>query len=883
MKKYLFLVFALLMLSARLPAQDSVTATLSAAGSTCAVTNACLILPIKANVGGVTFTASANASSNTLQFEATADGTTWVALNATPSNSTTAATSTTSTGTWQANPAGYIQVRIRMSTLVSGTATVTISTSTASARAGGGGGGGSGGAGGSLSTVYTFYPATTSNCAAANYSPTGTTYCAQNNITGAIDYSGTDAGPVIRSAIAAKSAVGGLLYFKTGVYNINSLALEAATGCGNFAGLGIAVAYGIGFPANTPFSNDVQWSVQGERNSVWMGESLATSVNTAGVVLNVTSTGVSSVAAGSLLNVIWQSPVTNCTLLASNDANDIYISNVDVRFPTNQRGNEVGINTWFANNHVYSNDTADFALTYDAIATGSAPVVGTYGSFGFTSSVSGSSNNQRSTGDFATGWDIGYDWLSEHTFSDNDTAIYTNYPFKYARVGSNGVYHNSTIRKFIDQENLNGAVLGGAATDGSQLNIEALDVEFGNDGNWYSSRGFSVGMTETNPCYLSGIITYSTVKAGTGNVVGTPLFSSGGQCFSQYNSYIPLTNPNSQIFQGPLLTQNADTFARANSSALGSFWLVGTQVGNSGIKVASNSAQVNSAGAASGYETYIGTTGQIFANNQASKATILSINNNANTIAEVTVDSSLDPTQHTFYAGYCSDNATYGSGIVKVVAGASTTLASQTSMAGCVTGDTIELRRIGTKLYFYKNGILDADFTPNPVTDATLSSGNPGLNLLQNTAGAVSLINFIATNNATVGASQTTNIGADSGVFPTLISKATVLTATAPSILAAGCGGSAASITSQNGTAAFKVNVGTSNAGSCAVTMPAAATDWVCSATDITTISTTVSQTRVVPTSGSLTTSITLANYTDISGAADWVDSDVLEVHCHGE
>ena len=150
MKKYLFLVFALLMLSARLPAQDSVTATLSAAGSTCAVTNACLILPIKANVGGVTFTSSANASSNTLQFEATADGTTWVALNATPSNSTTAATSTTSTGTWQANPAGYIQVRIRMSTLVSGTATVTISTSTASAHAGGSAGGG-GTIGGSIS------------------------------------------------------------------------------------------------------------------------------------------------------------------------------------------------------------------------------------------------------------------------------------------------------------------------------------------------------------------------------------------------------------------------------------------------------------------------------------------------------------------------------------------------------------------------------------------------------------------------------------------------------------------------------------------------------------------------------------------------------------
>jgi hypothetical protein len=103
-----------------------------------------------------------------------------------------------------------------------------------------------------------------------------------------------------------------------------------------------------------------------------------------------------------------------------------------------------------------------------------------------------------------------------------------------------------------------------------------------------------------------------------------------------------------------------------------------------------------------------------------------------------------------------------------------------------------------------------------------------------------------------------------------------------PTIAAAGCGGSAASITTNNGTAAFKVGVGTSNSGTCTVTMPGAATDWICSATDITTTSTSVSQTKSKP-GGTPTTQITLQNYTDISGTGAWTDSDVIAVSCRAE
>lgn len=57
----------------------------------------------------------------TVTFEATIDGLTWVAFNLVPSNSATAASTTTANGAWSANCAGYASVRARFSTATSGT------------------------------------------------------------------------------------------------------------------------------------------------------------------------------------------------------------------------------------------------------------------------------------------------------------------------------------------------------------------------------------------------------------------------------------------------------------------------------------------------------------------------------------------------------------------------------------------------------------------------------------------------------------------------------------------------------------------------------------------------------------------------------------------
>jgi hypothetical protein len=112
---------------------------LSAASSTCTATS-CLTVTVDQTQGGATFTIS-NAAGNTIQFEASGDGgATIVSISATPSNSSTTATSTTSSGTWQVNTAGYTNLYLRMSNLVSGTTTVSIIQSTASARGGSGAG-----------------------------------------------------------------------------------------------------------------------------------------------------------------------------------------------------------------------------------------------------------------------------------------------------------------------------------------------------------------------------------------------------------------------------------------------------------------------------------------------------------------------------------------------------------------------------------------------------------------------------------------------------------------------------------------------------------------------------------------------------------------------
>ena len=104
------------------------------------------------------------------------------------------------------------------------------------------------------------------------------------------------------------------------------------------------------------------------------------------------------------------------------------------------------------------------------------------------------------------------------------------------------------------------------------------------------------------------------------------------------------------------------------------------------------------------------------------------------------------------------------------------------------------------------------------------------------------------------------------------------ISATAPTI-ASGFGTSP-SVTANNGTAAFTINVGTGgSASSGVVTMPAASTGWSCTV-EPNGAPQAAAITYSAPTS---TTSITITNYTLTTGAAlAWTASLVLDVNCVG-
>ena len=101
---------------------------------------------------------------------------------------------------------------------------------------------------------------------------------------------------------------------------------------------------------------------------------------------------------------------------------------------------------------------------------------------------------------------------------------------------------------------------------------------------------------------------------------------------------------------------------------------------------------------------------------------------------------------------------------------------------------------------------------------------------------------------------------------------------TAPTIAGAGCGGSGATISANNGTAAFSIGTGTTPTSACTVTMPAATTGWVCDANTVSAITTTnfmVKQTGAVS-----TTSVVLTLFTDAAATQAYAGSDTIRVHC---
>lgn len=135
----------------------------------------------------------------------------------------------------------------------------------------------------------------------------------------------------------------------------------------------------------------------------------------------------------------------------------------------------------------------------------------------------------------------------------------------------------------------------------------------------------------------------------------------------------------------------------------------------------------------------------------------------------------------------------------------------------------------------------------------------------------------ILSNNALVGSFTSTGLDVTGRVGATTqynVNGVLHVSATAPTVTGFG---TSPSVPNNNGTSAFTVNVGTGGSASTGtVTLPAAATGWVCTAQDVTTPASFItSQT------GGTTTTATFTNYSRTTGAAiAWTASDILRISC---
>ena len=330
----------------------------------------------------------------------------------------------------------------------------------------------------------------------------GATYHARNNFTGRIDYSGADAGAVIRSAIAGLSGKCGHLNFEPAVYNIDSLVQEKDAGLSHY--------YGIRIPGIASHGQYCEWTLEGDSPPPLIDQ-FGTGVQTSGVIFYITPAAIATVPASAQIMGIWVQPATPSASVSFHD--------IDVRFPTNQRGNETGIDASQALNANYDNVTADFNIAQSSLQF---PVAGTIGLVGLTTTASSHEENYMRNA-LAIGYDIGLDIQSEHSVLINSYAVDGDYCIDYG-VHGGAIYHASVWVGAGWGECAHGLTLGPNLQPGTLLEIGGLDIEDATKGIFKPVYH----VKETNAGYTHGVFEYAVVQQNIGTIVFADLFDGGG-------------------------------------------------------------------------------------------------------------------------------------------------------------------------------------------------------------------------------------------------------------------------------------------------------------------------------------------------------------------
>lgn len=625
----------------------------------------------------------------------------------------------------------------------------------------------------SPSSGYTFFLSSTSNCLSPSSS--GTTVCAMNNLTSAIDFSGTDAAVVIGSSITNISATCGTLYFKSGDYKFNSMTLETTGGYSN-------LYYAVAVPANAGSANQYcQWSFIGEEGTQ---TNISGAAQGQGVIFDVTAAARTSCGTGHWCVAWWHRPDRT-----NNVGNDVVFKNITTRFPDNQRGNEAAYLMWEAVTVNFDTVYASLNTTIGNPPTISPAVAGSNHMIGFSSTMSSRNNWQYFTRTWAIGYDIGYDIESEHSILDAATAFANNTGFYYCRLNtfgtftnSNFCFHPSTWKKITDQENINGIAIGSNMAQGSLLNIDGLDIEYLNSGSF--SRVNNI--TEANNGYTSGTISYTYVLAGSGIVGELPsgiLFNSGGANFTVREG---TTSPNGAK------QSVTDAFTRPNTTVsntgLGPAWQ-SNLTGNVQCGILSNAAVTSTTATQACAVSY---AAQPTASDQFSVITVGTPTSTGQTNAIVRASSTLNT--QTFYEYDCSTSGGQIAKrrIAKDVAGVFTSLVTTSSNSGCSAGDKMELWAVGTTLigfYTPSGGARTIDLI---TTDSSITSGQPGIYVYNNANAASPTISNFNGGSLVPGTSLASifNQAMFAPTYNTLSNCSAVGTAASPSV--ASCGSAAA-------------------------------------------------------------------------------------------
>jgi hypothetical protein len=806
------------------------SANLTAQAASCSVNNAGAVLrvhlPSNAVGAGITL---AGTFSGTATFSESGDNQiTWP---------TTAGTSSAA-GLTQITFTGITDLCVYISTYTSGTFTVSINVTLNTGPAGppGPSGGASSTTSSSVSTVATFFPATSSSCALSTYSASGTNYCMINAITGAIT-TNTDFRPLWDAAVSAFPN-GGHFFLKQGTYNCNTLDTESTGGFSN--------VYCMGFPGGGT-TQYTQWIVEGEIGDQVIDQ-FGTPVQTSGTIINLTAAAISSVALHTKITVLWaRKDVTN------NVGASVRLKNLGIRVPTNQRGCETGASMQNVLNVEYDHVFVDTAVVQTSLAF---PVQDACTAWGETdpggliglTSVNSAKQHSDFSWAYTMGADVGLDVRAEHSTMVHSAALDGNHGIDYG-VRGGPIYHTSFWDTAACGEVARCLTFGANMQLGSALTAFGFDIEDANGGGGYAAFVPVYHFAETNAGNTNGLISYSDTLQSFG-LIGLPnVFDGGGggsfailQATSQHNI---------------ARTPGQDSFTRANQTPWGPAWAL-TPFSATPTRIVSNTAQCNSAATINCGEVFVGQ--QFPSSDQFSQVTISANDANIGSFAEVLTNQS--PSAVTFYSYYCGAIAARGSGIFKEVAGVQTILVSQTASGPCPATTTIKLVHIGTWLYAFKgtlpNLVLDTSLSPNPISDSSITGGNPGIVLGQDTTGGVSVTNFIGGNFPTLSGTDSVYDSNNPTFAPFLLSIGTAPTPTGT--------GACATITTQvpaslgNRAGNFKCT-GVTGASTMTLTFAVPAPNgYRCNADDSTTVADKPNETSWTQTTCVLTTAATAAN-----------------------